>query len=53
MAEKFFLPIFDWLADKGLLSPEGTYWDWFVVTVLLPLYLASPLFAAAWLLPQP
>lgn len=53
MTRAFFFPIYEHLERKGLLSDKGTPWDWFVVLVAIPLYLTSPLFAAAWLLPRP
>lgn len=27
-------PLFDWLHARGLLSPDGTAWDYFVVSLI-------------------
>jgi hypothetical protein len=45
----FMFPVFDWLHARGLLSTEGTVWDYTVLSVLA-LILAVPVAVIGWAL---
>lgn len=44
-----FFPIYDRLHEIGLLSTEGTPWDWFMVT-MVGVWLGSPMWLALYVI---